>query len=111
MGVTQGPSFGPLILFGVGGIHAELSKDIAFRIHPLTDIDAKEIVRSVKAYQLLEDWRGSEPFDIKALEELLLRVSAMVEDLPQIAELDLNPVKVLEQNNGYIVVDARVMLS
>lgn len=111
VGVTQDPSFGPLILFGMGGIHAELFKDSAFRIHPLTDIDAHEMVRSVKAYQLLEGWRGSEPSDIKALEELLLRVSAMVEDLPQIAELDLNPVKVLEQNNGYIVVDARVMLS
>jgi len=111
VGVTQDPSFGPLILFGTGGIYTELFKDVAFRIHPLTDVDAQEMVRSVKAYQLLEGWRGSKPSDIKALEELLLRVSAMVEDLPQIAELDLNPVKVLERNNGYVVVDARVMLA
>lgn len=111
VGVTQDPSFGPLILFGTGGIYTELFKDVAFRIHPLTDVDAQEMVRSVKAHQLLEGWRGSKPSDVKALEELLLRVSAMVEDLPQIAELDLNPVKVLERNNGCVVVDARVMLA
>jgi acyl-CoA synthetase (NDP forming) len=110
VGVTQDPSFGPLILFGMGGIYTELFNDVTFRIHPLTDVDAQEMVRSVKAYQLLEGWRGSKPSDVKAIEELLLRVSAMVEDLPQIAELDLNPVKVLEGNNGYMVVDARVML-
>ncbi len=111
VGVTQDPSFGPLIMFGMGGIYAELFKDTVFRIHPLTDIDAHEMVRSVKAHQLLEGWRGAKSSDIKALEELLLRVSAMVEDLPQIAELDLNPVKVQERNKGYVVVDARVMLS
>jgi len=111
VGVTQDPSFGPLMMFGMGGIYAELFKDTTFRIHPLTNIDAHEMVRSVKAHQLLEGWRGSKPSDIKALEELLLRISAMVEDLPQIAELDLNPVKVLERNKGYVVVDARVLLS
>jgi len=111
IGVTQDPSFGPLIMFGMGGIHAELFKDVTFRIHPLTDVDAREMVRSVKAYQLLEGWRGAKPSDTKSLEELLLRVSAMVEELPQMAELDLNPVKVLEVDNGYVVVDARVMLS
>ncbi len=111
VGVTQDPSLGPLILFGMGGVYTELFKDVTFRIHPLTDVDAREMVRSVKAYQLLEGWRGAKPCDTEALEELLLRVSAMVEDLPQIAELDLNPVKVLERNNGYVVVDARVMLS
>jgi len=111
VGVTQDPTFGPLILFGMGGIYTELFKDVTFRIHPLTNIDAQEMVCSVKASQLLEGWRGSKPSDTKSLEELLLRVSAMVEDLPQIAELDLNPVKVLEQDNGCVVVDARVMLS
>ena len=111
IGVTQDPTFGPLILFGMGGIYTELFKDVTFRIHPLTDVDAGEMVRSVKAYQLLEGWRGAKPSDIKAVEELLLRVSAMVDDLSQIAELDLNPVKVLELDKGYVVVDARVMLS
>ena len=109
VGVTQDPSFGPLIMFGMGGIYTELFKDAVFRIHPLTNIDAQEMVRSIKAYQLLEGWRGAKPSDIKALEELLLRVSAMVEDFPQIMEMDLNPLKALER--GYAVVDARIMLS
>ena len=100
-----------MILFGLGGIYTELFKDVTLRIHPLTDIDAHEMVRSVKAYHLLEGWRGSKPSDIKAIEELLLRISAMAEDLPQIAELDLNPVKVLEKGKGCLVVDARILLS
>ncbi len=111
VGVAQDPSLGPLILFGTGGIYTELFRDVAFRIHPLTDVDVREMVRSVKAYKLLEGWRGSRPSDVEALEELLLRVSAMVEDLPQITEVDLNPVKVLERGSGYVVVDARVALS
>lgn len=111
VGVTQDPSFGPLMMFGLGGIYAELFKDVAFRIHPLTDVDAGEMISSVKVYQLLKGWRGAAPCDIKALEELLLRVSALVEDFAQIAELDLNPVKALEQGRGYVVVDARIMLA
>lgn len=111
VGVTQDPSFGPLVLFGTGGIYTELFKDVAVRIHPLTDVDAREMIESVKAHKLLEGWRGSKPSDVVALEGLLLRVSAMVEDLPQIAELDLNPVKALTKGKGYLVVDARVLLS
>jgi acetyltransferase len=110
IGVTQDPSFGPLIMFGMGGTHTELFKDVTFRIHPLTDVDAHEMVRSVKAYKLLEGWRGAKASDTRSLEELLLRISAMVEELSHIAELDLNPVKVLEVDKGYVVVDARVML-
>jgi acetate---CoA ligase (ADP-forming) len=109
VGVTLDLSFGPLIMFGMGGIYTELFKDAVFRIHPLSDIDAQEMVRSIKAYQLLEGWRGAKPSDIKALEELLLRVSALVEDFPQIMEMDLNPLKALE--HGYAVVDARIRLS
>ena len=111
VGVTQDPSFGPLIMLGMGGIYTELFKDVTFRIHPLTDVDAREMVRSVKAYQLLAGWRGAKPSDVGSLEELLLRISAMVEDMPQIVELDLNPVKVLERGKGYVVVDVRVLLS
>jgi acetyl coenzyme A synthetase (ADP forming)-like protein len=111
VGVTQDPSFGPLIMFGLGGTQAELFKDVSFRIHPLTDLDAAEMVRSVKAYQLLKGWRGAKPSDIKSVEDLLLRISDMVEDIPQLVEVDLNPVKVLEENKGYVVVDARVLLA
>jgi acetyltransferase len=111
VGLTQDPSFGSLMMFGMGGMYTELFRDVTFRIHPLTDVDAQEMLRSIKAYQLLEGWRGSKPSDVKALEEVLLRISAMIEDLPQIVELDLNPVKVLEQEKGYVVVDARVMVA
>lgn len=110
IGMTEDPSFGPLIMFGMGGVQAELFRDVTFRIHPLTDVDAHEMIRSVKAYQLLTGWRGSKITDISALENLLLRVSTMVEDLPHIAELDLNPIKVLEKDKGCVVVDARIML-
>ena len=110
IGMTEDPSFGPIVMFGMGGVQAELFRDVTFRIHPLTDVDAHDMVRSVKAHQLLTGWRGSKMSDIGALENLLLRVSTMVEDLPQIAELDLNPIKVLEKDKGCVVVDARIML-
>jgi len=110
VGVTQDPSFGPLIMFGLGGIYAELLKDIAVRLHPLTDLDARELIGSIKMAKLFEGFRGSPPSDTPALEELLLRLSALVEDIPEIAELDFNPVKVMPRGEGYWVVDARIML-
>ena len=95
VGVTQDSSFGPLLMFGIGGMMVELMKDVQVRIQPLTDVDAREMVRSIKGYPLLEGWRGAPPADVAAAEELLLRVSQMVEELPEIAEMDLNPVKLL----------------
>jgi acetyltransferase len=111
IGVTQHPAFGPLIMFGLGGIYTELLKDVTFNINPLTDIDAHEMLRAVKAYQMLEGWKGSKRADIEAIEELLLRVSTMVVNHPQIVEMDLNPVKVLPEGNGYQVVDSRILVS
>lgn len=110
VGVTQDPSFGPLIMFGSGGIYAELIKDVTLRLHPLTDLDAREMVRSIKMAKLFEGFRGAPPSDIQAVEDLLLRLSAMVEDIPQIAELDFNPVKVMPEGEGYWIVDARIMV-
>ncbi len=110
VGVTLDPSFGPLIMFGLGGIYAELIKDVAVRLHPLTDSDARELVRSIKMSNLLDGFRGSPPSDTESLEDLLLRLSALVEDIPQIAELDFNPVKVMPRGEGYWIVDARIML-
>jgi acetyltransferase len=110
VGVTQDPSFGPIIMFGLGGIYAELMKDVAVRLHPLTDVDTRELVGSVKMAKLFEGFRGAAPSDTQSLEDLLLRLSALVEDIPQIAELDLNPVKVMERGKGYWVVDARIMV-
>ncbi len=109
-GVTQDPTFGPLIMFGLGGIQAELLKDIVLRLHPLTELDAREMVASIKMARLFEGFRGSPPSDVPAAQDLLLRLSAMVEDIPQIAELDFNPVKVMPRGEGYWVVDARISL-
>jgi acetyltransferase len=109
-GVTQDPSFGPLIMFGSGGIYAELIKDVVLRLHPLTDLDAREMISSIRMAKLFEGFRGSPPSDTKALEDLLLRLSAMIEDITQIAELDLNPVKVMPKGEGYWIVDARIMI-
>jgi acyl-CoA synthetase (NDP forming) len=110
VGVTQDPSFGPLMMFGSGGIYAELIKDVALRLHPLTDLDAIEMISSIRMAKLFEGFRGSPPSDTQALEDLLLRLSAMVEDITQIAELDFNPVKVMPQGEGYWIVDARIMI-
>jgi acetyltransferase len=111
VGVTQHPAFGPLIMFGLGGIYTELLKDVTFNINPLTDIDAHEMLRAVKAYQMLEGWKGSKRADIESIEELLLRVSTMIVNHPQIVEMDLNPVKVLPEGNGYQVIDSRILIS
>jgi acetate---CoA ligase (ADP-forming) len=108
IGVTQDPSFGPLIGFGLGGIYVEILKDVCFRITPITDRDAKEMVRSIKGYRLLEGYRGHPSADIKAIEDLLLRVSRLVEEVPEIAELDLNPVMALPPGHGCLIVDARI---
>ncbi|NIP97779.1 MAG: acetyl-CoA synthetase [Akkermansiaceae bacterium] len=108
IGMTEDPSFGPLILFGLGGIFVELIGDVSFRIHPLTDVDAAEMVREVKTSRLLEGYRGEPVGDVPALEGAILKVSALVEALPEIVEMDLNPVKVLEPGQGVRAVDARI---
>jgi acyl-CoA synthetase (NDP forming) len=106
VGVVNDASFGPVVACGAGGTAVELLKDVAVRITPLTDRDAAEMVRSLATFPLLDGYRGAPKADVQALEDLLLRVSALVEAHPQVAELDCNPVKVLP--DGAVVVDARV---
>jgi acyl-CoA synthetase (NDP forming) len=108
IGVSNDPSFGPLIMFGMGGVNAEVLNDIAFRLNPLTELDAEELIGSVKVSKLLGGFRGNPPGDTAGLKDLLLRLSVMVDENPQIAELDFNPVKVLPAGDGYWVVDARI---
>ena len=108
VGVTQDALFGPLIAFGLGGIHVEILNDVSIRVTPLTDRDPGEMVRAIRGYRLLEGYRGHEPGDVAAVEELLLRVAQIVEDLPEIREVDLNPVFVLSPGQGCRIVDARV---
>jgi acyl-CoA synthetase (NDP forming) len=108
VGMTEDPSFGPLIAFGLGGVFVELIGDVSFRIHPLTDLDADEMLSEVKSARLLQGYRGGPAGDVEALKETLLRLSALVEAVPEIAEFDLNPVKVLEPGSGLRVVDLRM---
>jgi acetyl coenzyme A synthetase (ADP forming)-like protein len=108
VGVTADPLFGPLIAFGLGGIHVEILGDVVFRITPLTDSDAREMVRAIRGFRLLEGYRGHPPADVAALEEVLLRVSLLVEEVPEIAELDLNPIFALPPGRGCQIVDARL---
>ena len=108
IGMTEDPNFGPLLVFGLGGVFVELIGDVAFRIHPLTDLDAEEMISEVKSAQLLDGYRGGAAGDVPAVREALLRVSALVADLPEIVEMDMNPVKVAEPGQGLSVVDARI---
>lgn len=110
IGMVEDPNFGPLIVFGLGGVFVELIGDVAFRIHPLTDLAAADMIKEVKSSRLLEGYRGGDPGDIEAVEETLLRVSALVEDLPEIFEMDLNPVKVGTPGDGVRIVDARIKI-
>jgi acetyl coenzyme A synthetase (ADP forming)-like protein len=107
-GVTQDPLFGPLIAFGLGGIHVEILGDVRFRVTPLTDRDAGDMVREIRGYRLLEGYRGHPPADVAAIQDVLLRVSRLVEDIPEIKELDLNPIFALPPGEGCRIVDARI---
>jgi acetyl coenzyme A synthetase (ADP forming)-like protein len=109
VGATLDPTFGPLVVYGSGGILVELLNDVAFRINPLTDVDVQDMLSEVKGTALLRGWRGKPAADEAALKELILRVSVLLEICPQIHEMDANPVKVLEQ--GATIVDARIRVA
>ncbi len=111
IGMSDDPSFGPIVAFGMGGVNVELMKDVSFRIHPITDVDAREMMSELKSAPLLSGYRGGMPGDVEAVEDALLRVGAMVEDHPEIVEMDLNPVKVLEPGRGLRTVDARIRVA
>jgi acetyl coenzyme A synthetase (ADP forming)-like protein len=108
IGMTQEPSFGPVLMFGLGGVYVELLRDVTFRVHPVTDRDAAEMVRTVRGAKLLDGWRGAPAADTAALEQAILRLSQLVGEIPEIVELDLNPLKVRPRGKGCMVVDARV---
>ena len=109
VGVTEDPSFGPLVLFGMGGVGAELVRDTALRLVPLTDVDAAELVRSLRSSPLLFGYRGAPPADVTALEDLLLRVGMLADELPEVRELDCNPVVV--RPDGVLAIDIKIRLA
>jgi acyl-CoA synthetase (NDP forming) len=109
VGAVQDPAFGPLVLFGSGGTAVELFADRALRVLPMTDVDAAELVRSIRGAPLLFGYRGAPPTDVAALENLLLRVARLADDVPELAEMDLNPVIV--SVSGAIAVDVRMRVA
>jgi acyl-CoA synthetase (NDP forming) len=108
VGVVHDPVFGPVVACGAGGTAVELLKDISVRITPLTDRDADEMLGELKTFPLLEGYRGSPPVDLEALRDVILRISALVEDHSEVVEADLNPVVALP--DGCVIVDARVRI-
>jgi acyl-CoA synthetase (NDP forming) len=108
IGMTKDAQFGPVLMFGLGGILVEVLKDVAFRIVPLTKRDAHEMIKDIKGYPVLEGYRGQEPADVAFLEDLILKVSDFVDKNPEIKELDLNPV--FAYKDRAVAVDARVIL-
>ncbi len=110
IGMTTDPSFGPLIMFGLGGIYVEVMKDVAFRINPLTPQKARRMIESLKSYPLLTGFRGAPPVDLEIVEETLLRVSQLVKDFDCLSEIDINPFIVSAERERCIAVDARFIV-
>ncbi len=110
LGASQDPTFGPVIMFGLGGIYVEVLKDVVFRVAPIDSREATNMVESIKTIKLLKGTRGEKPSDLKAIADSLQRLSQLVVDFPEIKEFDINPLLVLEEGKGARVVDARIIL-
>jgi len=108
VGTSKDPQFGPVIMFGLGGIFVELLKDVSFRVIPVEPRDAQEMIKEIKGYPLLQGYRGKEPANISALIEIILKISKLIEENPQIKELELNPI--FAYKNKAVAVDARIIL-
>ncbi|WXG40955.1 MAG: acetate--CoA ligase family protein [Candidatus Freyarchaeum deiterrae] len=109
VGMTKDPQFGPALAFGLGGIFVEVLKDVSFRVAPITKYDAEEMIQEIKGYPILKGVRGQKPVDFEAIINILLNVSKLVMDHPEINEMDLNPV--ITYPDGAKTVDARIILS
>ncbi len=110
VGVTKDPQFGHALMAGLGGIFVEVLKDVSFRLIPFTENDAREMLKELKAYKILEGIRGEPPRDVDSLVNVMLAVSKMIEENPEIIELDCNPTFVYEKGKGTLVVDARILI-
>lgn len=110
LGASQDPTFGPVIMFGLGGIYVEVLKDVVFRVAPIDDREAMCMVESIKTIKLLKGVRGEKPSDLRAIADSLQRLSQLVVDFPEIKEFDINPLLVFEEGKGARVVDARIIL-
>ena len=110
IGMSRDPQFGPLVMFGLGGIYVEVLKDVIFRVAPMSRLQATQMVEAIRSYKLLAGVRGQAPSDVEAIVETILRVSQLVTDFPEIAELDINPLLVREKGQGAVAVDMRLIL-
>ncbi len=109
-GIATDPQYGPMVMFGLGGVFVEVMKDVSFSLAPLSDQDAHDMVRSVKAFKLLEGARGTKPADVAKVEEILLRLSQLVSDYPEVVELDINPLMISDKTGEAIAVDGRIKI-
>ncbi len=110
IGMTTDPQFGPALMFGLGGIFVEIYKDVSFRVCPITEYDAREMIEEIKAFPILNGFRGRPKGDVDVLVDILLKCSKLATDFPQIDQMDLNPIIIYEKGKGCAVVDARIIL-
>jgi acetyl-CoA synthetase (ADP-forming) len=108
VGVTKDRQFGPLVMFGLGGIFVEVLKDVSFRLPPISKNEAMKMMAEIKGYPILKGVRGSEPADLDSVADIIAKTSKMVMEIPEISELDMNPIFVY--NKGLMVVDARIVM-
>jgi len=110
VGMNRDPQFGPLVTFGLGGIYVETLKDVTFRIAPFSALEAQGMLDEIRAHALLDGVRGQPPMDKAAIVDTLLRVAQMVQDFPEITELDINPLMVYPNDQGAVAIDMRLIL-
>jgi len=110
VGATRDQTFGPVVMFGIGGIFVELLKDVSFRLAPLDPEDADDMIKEIKGYRLLEGYRGMPPRDVEAIKDILIKTSKIITDIDRIQDIDLNPIMLYEKGKGALTVDVRVIL-
>jgi acetyltransferase len=110
IGMNRDPQFGPLLMFGLGGVYVEALKDVTFRVAPIDRREAREMISEIRAYVLLRGVRGEPPSDTDAIINTLLRVSQLVTDFPEIVELDINPLLVFSRGHGALGLDMRLAI-
>ena len=110
IGMVQDPTFGPMLMFGLGGIYVEVLKDVKFAIAPVNETEAKDMITGIKTHELLEGTRGNKASDIESITDIILRISQLVTDFPEINEFEINPLMVFDEGKGALAVDMRLML-
>ena len=111
LGMSRDSQFGPILMFGLGGIYVEVFKDVTFRLAPIRELTASIMISKTKAHKILKGFRGEPPYDTDAIEDCIKRLSQLVIDFKEIKELDINPLLVFEKSKGCLILDAHIILS